>query len=112
MKAKHTPGPWIHPTWPCNVTCGEHSQDRIYSAFVFLGGTSGHDAIAAAYGDSPEQASANARLIAAAPDLLAALLKVVNWFEDLGPPLGETQSSHAERMLRAEVRAALAAVEG
>lgn len=69
MQAKHTPGPWvahgypngsrqIGPAEPFGVVC------EVWSAI----GTDSADAIA--------QADANERLIAAAPDLLAALQRL------------------------------------
>jgi hypothetical protein len=56
-QGKHTPGPW------------EHDGDEITS-------TSGDYIATTAYGVSESQAEANARLIAAAPDLLDALREI------------------------------------
>ena len=63
--AEHTPGPWRHE-WrepDCTVWAGEDEH------------------VASIYGDgSVENATANARLIAAAPDLLEALKEVLIHF--------------------------------
>lgn len=73
MSAKHTPGPWGISSDPCHydtlstVTAGDERKvqpDR--QMIVQVGGFAG----------VPEQ-EANARLIAAAPDLLAALQSVL-----------------------------------
>lgn len=68
-RASHTPGPWTtqaapHRQWVCTV--GNNVDDPA----VWTVATRGHDPI---LGDK----SADARLIAAAPDLLAALCKAV-----------------------------------
>lgn len=61
----HTPGPWrVAPAW---LYCGD---DINVDA-----GTTGYIATCGKLGD--ETAAANARLIASAPDLLAALIGVV-----------------------------------
>jgi hypothetical protein len=64
--SKHTPGPWqIHGTWPDDVVDATGSL------------------VVSAYGDYESPVTqANARLIAAAPELLAALehmVAVANW---------------------------------
>ena len=50
----------------------------------------------------------NAPLLAAAPELYAVLDQCAEHFERMGPPLGESQEAHRERMLRANIRRALA----
>jgi len=67
MSAQHTPGPWVNhgriqqPGLPHSSVGARTLIARVYSE---------------AFGDT-EQEAANARLIAAAPDLLAALQAVV-----------------------------------
>ena len=65
MSGQHTPGPWFRGHFTGSVKLG--SKDR-------------HKLIASVYGDDPscmpdDRMYANARLIAAAPDLLEALNK-------------------------------------
>lgn len=65
----HTPGPWFA------VNCGT-ADEPMYSvkAARIKGKKPGHEVCICATGDSPqEMETANAILIAAAPDLLAAL---------------------------------------
>jgi hypothetical protein len=78
--AKHTPGPWSikygtnvfgdridtgHPG--CVATCGGHSSNQV---------------------DCGPENRANARLIAAAPDLLAAAVAVLAWADREAMPQG------------------------
>ena len=72
----HTPGPWqIYPG-------GKGEQ------FVFGDCSSSHPYLCGqAFGLTADQCAANARLIAAAPELLAALESVMQWTEgDLESP--------------------------
>jgi hypothetical protein len=104
MDAQHTPGPWsVRPTTkPVLIDCD-------------LGGTKFAVAGAYHFHVSESTAEANARLIAAAPDLLAALKR------------GETELDHQERKHRQQgwtisadccrevanvIRAAIAKAEG
>lgn len=72
MNTKHTPGPWhivsaeVTPTeaGPLHGAVGICSVDGLHVADV------------KGYGSTPETNTANARLIAAAPELRAALLKI------------------------------------
>lgn len=65
MNAKHTPGPWMQaPLSPTDVI----ADDRLMIAMAREGMN----------GIAREQAAANARLIAAAPELLAALTHVLD----------------------------------
>lgn len=79
MTDKHTPGPWLIDT---NTIYALDETDRVnrFSAQVQGGYSS-----APVYGDrirtTPEELAANARLIAAAPDLLAALQAVMHVLE-------------------------------
>ena len=84
METKHTPGPWnaYDFTLPktetlvkVGIDCGKFPN--------------GHE-IGSAYGHSEEEAFANAKLIAAAPDLLSKLkeaLEAIEWYMDNTTPL-------------------------
>lgn len=78
MNAKHTPGPWMYS--------GAGSIKRDYTA---IGCTDG-ETIATAWGHSnsgffvsEEEKEANARLIAAAPELLEALQEAISLIESI-----------------------------
>ena len=65
MSAKHTPGPWSYPRYPNGVST------LVYAA---AGGKPEAFPVASAtYGVPDEEREANARLIAAAPELLETL---------------------------------------
>lgn len=77
MKTEHTPGPWFwkedHPTNACTEVYDLGEGFPVGIATLY----GSHDNVAApksgeAWGDQPKR-RADARLIAAAPDLLAAL---------------------------------------
>lgn len=94
---KHTPGPWrvvesIDGYFAGRKTTVKAGNLRVLSPWQ--------------HRPHPEfdEFEANARLIAAAPDLLGALRMVQELMDGLGPPLGETQASHKERMVRASIR--------
>lgn len=62
----HTPGPW--EAVPCNDSANYKSIGPLYAD------DANHwDRICLVLGDTPEEAHANARIIKAAPDMLAAL---------------------------------------
>ena len=65
---KHTPGPWaVNPLWPCNVNTEDRELEIACTGeSITIGG--GHP--------PTEQREANARLIAAAPELLELIQKV------------------------------------
>jgi hypothetical protein len=70
MNSKHTPGPWL----AANAQGGRiFKQWRIYSAGKSIAALTQPEGI----GRAAEVDYANARLIAAAPDLLAALQELV-----------------------------------
>lgn len=65
--AKHTPGPWLQ-----RLHCSEDGAVVIYRADCgMIGEAYAYPRI------TPEQAAANAALIAAAPDLLASLRELI-----------------------------------
>lgn len=84
MSAAHTPGPW-----PIERT---GDGKRIIVGPGLIEGPHGYD-IAEVYSDDcdPEEATANARLIAAAPELLEALEKLAAFADEVTgkvePPL-------------------------
>lgn len=76
MEEKYTPGPW------------EVDGPRIYSTTKTLVATVG-------LFRSLETASANARLIAAAPDLLAALESLLEWAADVHDPMKQSRINYS-----------------
>jgi len=87
----HTPGHWKHGEGVCN--------HKVYSV-----AQPEKDEIVRCYGDTPEEAEANARLIAAAPELLEALNRIADMvFDDPSQPLGH---------IRAIIRVAIAKAGG
>lgn len=69
-KVKHTPGPWVidHETRPAEVCCVYGTSHP--NSFVYVRGAVGY------WTADGDENMANAILIAAAPDLLAALRRV------------------------------------
>ena len=99
--AKHTPGPWIAHGITIN-----HEQPGVEYPIA----TTTHSPI------PTEEAYANARLIASAPDLLAALKSAVSYLE-ANRPKGNireifTQLNEYENGVLKPARAALARAEG
>lgn len=68
-ETKHTPGPWV--IYDAGIWPGIDGQ----TGTVIIFGIDGEEA--GVKGDGRDDAMANARLIAAAPELLAALIKIV-----------------------------------
>ena len=67
-EAKHTPGPW-----KAESAAGQHDT----AGWMVLG----RSRLVASVSNLWEDAEANARLIAAAPELLEALKNIVDWFD-------------------------------
>lgn len=63
---KHTPGPWEHQHCHTAIVTGNQTLARVYHG----------------EGRSFNESKANARLIAAAPELLEALIEMVEDFSD------------------------------
>jgi hypothetical protein len=95
MSAQHTAGPWE----VTDVIANETPMRRIRSLHC--------RSMVLAHINENYDGEANARLIAAAPDLLAALCAVLDWFDDWNVEIGP-----AELTLLDQVRAAIAKAEG
>ena len=76
--SKHTPGPWIHffknkyLEWHVGLPCGPSSDAPNMNIALCPDGVPGSDL---------NESEANARLIAAAPELLEALKELVSYAE-------------------------------
>ncbi len=91
-KPSFTPGPWTQGAG------GEVWKDGVLIAIAKGSGN-----------DGMEMRGANARLIAAAPELLEAAQGAVNWIEGMGPFICEKASIRAALI---GLRAAIAKAEG
>ena len=78
MTTKHTPGPWI-------ITGSMISSDDDTTVCLLT-----------SYRNMTPKQAANAALIAAAPDLLAALTEAVKHAQPLPAPLGSPLTEHAD----------------
>jgi hypothetical protein len=85
MSTSHTPGPWEATIWECHALTTIRAKNRIIAE-------------CAGNGRYAKDCEADARLIAAAPDLLAALqdaLEALSWHggldfqNDAGQPVGD-----------------------
>lgn len=107
VDALHTPGPWVHCHGPlADVRAGDSVSGKKIANTMFAEiKTKGPNA-RARYEERLAECRANARLIAAAPDLLKACS---DWIEWLTPnaPWREDAADHEARMLDA-MRAAIA----
>jgi len=90
--SKHTPGPW---------SIGEHQ--KIISTGWSIRIPSDGSAIAYVLGERNPELQANARLIAAAPDLLAALQELLHMPEFDGTPECSLLRRDAKRAARAAI---------
>ncbi len=97
MKATHTPGPW-------KITGG-----RFVGEGQMIGAPSGH--ICRVYAPDNRDESANARLIAAAPELLAACKAVIGHGYCANTSSVASQDYVSKKAI-AKVRAAIAKAEG
>lgn len=102
--SKHTKGPWL-PHW----LMGNGDTHWIVPADQPNAPLAKVDAFAPTDGDMELEGKANARLIAAAPDLLAALRDVIGWI-----PGGASEMWHTDAPSKAveRARAAIAKAEG
>lgn len=75
---KHTPGPWKIGWWKHSFESHHGASIRLGNGFIIAGVFSGkRDWL-----QKDRKAEANARLIAAAPDLYEALKRIAKAFED------------------------------
>ena len=107
-RAAHTPGPWVAATWNCNPQFnndGNRFWDIKPETFHF-----GPEYLET----SGWMSEANARLIAAAPELLATLIALEKWFDidtEVWAALPEAERADNDRQL-AKIRAAIAKAKG
>lgn len=97
MNAKHTPGPW-----------GRNIKPASRYPIIFAGRNT-HVAQVITRGLPENECEANADLIAAAPELLAACQTTL---DSLANMTGEDFSNGADRILRAALSAVIAKAEG
>ena len=104
MTAKHTPGPWYALRGQRNISIRHKTGDRLLP-MVNVASVRGQFPTDCPYGSS----EANARLIAAAPDLAAAVRRQVEnierWRETGIPASPEESKSIYEQLLAALTRA-------
>ena len=104
MSGKHTPGPWVvgepHPTNACAYVRDDKGHEVATLYFCSVGGPIGDDGI---WPEHPNR-DANARLIAAAPDMLEALRSLVR--DNAGV------THEYLHIIREKARAAIAKAEG
>lgn len=85
-KAQHTPGPWIFEAIPAEAhTVVEHvDEDDLF--WISDAGPGNGDVLATIHPGGSGDAEANARLIAAAPDLYAAIKSAMPYLDQtIGP---------------------------
>lgn len=103
-ETKHTPGPWAYQAKP-----GPRELTFKRRHWVIGSTVTGHG-VGIAFGDGPgEPDDANARLIAAAPDMLEALKHADEWLDELGCDCATDEPGTCAFCL---VRAAIAKAEG
>lgn len=97
-EAKHTPGPWLIAKTDAAFVYA--LNDRGYNRFWahVIGGN-----LRRGESTSKVETEANARLIAAAPDLLADLQEACDRIEDLVSRLGGTDPEKATKQYRATI---------
>lgn len=106
MNTKHTPAPWFVSKSPAQRSSVANLNGRIFKSIKDKGGIGGK-IVANAYGGtgiitqkSIEECEANAKLIAAAPELLEALIDL-NWLIEQGATIEEIQESIKAKALPA-----------
>ncbi len=106
MKAKHTPGPWYALRGQRNISIRHKTGDRLLP-MVNVASVRGQFPTDCPYGSS----EANARLIAAAPELLDALIALLNVAPSKAPGAGlivgaEEKHANALQAARAAIKKA------
>lgn len=86
-KSQHTPGPWAVSGDQITVPAVSHAGKSARVALVYHSSQT--------HPDVRRQAGANAALIAAAPEMLAVLKRLVQWSES-GVPYSSTVTDEAE----------------
>ena len=107
--SKHTPGPWaVHSAYPWIIKQGPDVPFIQPDSGVTICNTMGHEN--SGFFPTPEEGRANARLIAAAPELLEALKLLDEAFcaDDYGTKEGRAKG----RAALVATRAAIAKAEG
>lgn len=93
-QSKHTPGPWA---------IREHNYGDVNGAHGVFGPDSPLPIVNCVYGDDLSQSDANANLIAAAPELLAACQMAVSRPENITPAQLMQLSADTRDALRAAI---------
>lgn len=110
---KHTPGPWVSEhsvdEWGVSIIA---SNEKGYISNPTRGQVCHISVVAGAAGDNPNLALANARLIAAAPDLLAVAIKSHEPYEGLTEDDIRSLYGPEEAELAMSLRAAIARARG
>ena len=101
IEMKHTPGPWELGNPTSQLEFGVYATDKISGIRYFLANAEGHMGY--------KESLANARLIAAAPELLEALQSLVNQFLQRGV---FTAPEHPDRIALALAESAIAKATG
>ena len=111
--SKHTPGPWSVPHFATDCACN--------CAYVVSGNQHGMGAIATVHhsdeadgehNEPMDVAIANARLIAAAPDMLEALRKMRELLRLLQPALNVMAREVMDDIIKDQIDPAIAAATG
>jgi hypothetical protein len=114
-ETKHTPGPWrVAERYHVHAIVDAKGQDLCYQDHSAYTGPGEPAGCVTSRGRSPEELRANARLIAAAPELLAALkdtLCLAEAYFDALPDDGEAQDHYMASVIE-PARNAIAKAEG
>jgi len=101
---KHTPGPWHYKKDGFKISIGNKSTRHDYLE---------HDYTVAVINDNSVQSEVNARLIAAAPDLLVALRDVLELLMNMDEDAPYSNNNRGRRMAAiTKLAAAIAKGEG